>query len=96
MIRAGYVLAGVLALGALAGCKEGVGETCQIDADCDKDLICNLAQKVCAVPGTSGDLDAGAVPDAPIDAPTDAAADAPVVPVAPATDEAASDEARAN
>jgi hypothetical protein len=57
-------------------CREGIGERCQVDADCESGLVCNQAQHICAKPGTSGGIDAE-VPDAGIDArPTDAAIDA--------------------
>jgi hypothetical protein len=70
---------GVGALAGGAGCKEDVGEHCQVDADCSSGLVCNQAQQVCATPGSSGGIDAtveppmdAATPDATIDAATDA------------------------
>jgi hypothetical protein len=72
----------------LAGCgKQGVGDRCQIDDDCEDGLTCTtFPPKVCAIVGTMVDapfaVDAPFVIDAPviIDAPPAidaAAADAP-------------------
>ena len=38
-------LAGALLLGA--GCKQGLGERCQISDDCSGDLVCSIATKTC-------------------------------------------------
>jgi hypothetical protein len=72
------VIAIVLLVSA-AGCKQGLGERCQVSGDCSAGLVCNQASGVCATPGMSGGIDA----EPPI--PTDAAIDAPadVAPVAP-------------
>jgi hypothetical protein len=66
----------------IVGCKQGKGERCQIDTDCQSPLTCNVATMACQGP-TSGDVDAR-VPDAPksindagVDATSDAASDAP-------------------
>jgi len=59
----------VLALG-LFGCKQGEGEVCQINDDCQEGLECNAGTRRCQKPGTVG------TPDASIDEP-DAAADEP-------------------
>lgn len=71
---------------ALVGCKQGLGERCQVDDDCSSPYTCNHAKMECQ--GTStGDEDASLV-DAPtivIDAPAadatpaDAAVDAAVL-----------------
>src|SRR5438105_648039 len=54
---------------SLAGCKQGLGDRCQIDADCSSDLICVLPQTgsiseggTCQPPGT-GALDLGSTND---------------------------------
>jgi hypothetical protein len=79
LVLVGLVTAGVL---ALAGCKQGEGERCQIDDDCASGLVCNQATQLCARPGSSGGIDAeppidAADVDAAIDAPIDAPEDAP-------------------
>lgn len=55
----------------VAGCKQGEGERCQVDNDCQSPLVCNKAKNTCQ--GTSGgDLDAS-IPDGPkVDAAGDA------------------------
>ena len=58
---------------ALAACKQGPGERCQVDSDCEEGNCSQAEPKVCG--GTSaGQLDAGplprdAGPPVPIDAP---------------------------
>ena len=37
------LLGAVLLTGLLTGCKQGLGERCQIDDDCGTDLICSLS-----------------------------------------------------
>jgi len=65
----------------VAGCKQGKGERCQVEADCADGLLCNQATNTCQET-TGGQIDA-TVPDGPttgdagVDAPTDAPADAP-------------------
>ena len=60
---------------ALAGCKQGLGERCQIDTDCKAPLICVSATNTCQT-GTGGTLDANIPEDAPADsAPLDTPAD---------------------
>jgi hypothetical protein len=63
----------------IAGCKQGKGERCQIEADCQTGLVCNQATNTCQET-TGGGIDA-TVPDGPksdagVDAPTDAPRDA--------------------
>ncbi len=58
----------VLAVIAGAGCKQGLGERCQVRDDCTPPLICNMATQTCANTA-GGDIDAS-VPDAPLDATT--------------------------
>jgi len=54
-----------------AGCKQGRGERCQVEADCAAGLICKQSDpKVCDVVGGDGAADANPAIDAPpIDAP---------------------------
>ena len=53
---------------AAAGCKQGIGERCQVNADCASDLCSTSEPKVCVnSTETQGPIDAE-VPDAPIDA----------------------------
>lgn len=60
----------ICSLVALAACKQGEGERCQVTSDCEEPLICNIASQECQ--GTSGtSIDA----NLPVDAPTDAAID---------------------
>jgi hypothetical protein len=61
----------VLVAIVVAGCKQGVGDRCQINADCADGLICNQAKNTCQSQAGVGGIDA-AVPDAPKDAPPDA------------------------
>lgn len=66
---------------ASVGCKQGLGERCQINDDCVSPYVCNQAKMQCQQT-TTGGIDATVV-DAPfttVDAPftiIDAAADAP-------------------
>lgn len=72
MIVSAVLGLGLLVLGGVAACKQGEGERCQVESDCDEGLICTgegLCKSV-----ESGQIDAPPVPDAPIDSP---AADAP-------------------
>lgn len=73
------LLLAVLALGVV-GCKQGVGEVCQIDDDCSSGS-CNAATGKCQEPGAGGGQDAAPVVDAStVDAPpVDAAVDASTV-----------------
>lgn len=74
-MRAVVALVGTLAMAAMAAllavsCKQGLGERCQVNSDCEGDLTCSQAEKVCAATVT-GDIDA-TVPDGEIDAGIDA------------------------
>jgi len=42
MIRFALVSSLVVVLGGLSGCKQGVGDRCQVNSDCEDDLICVL------------------------------------------------------
>lgn len=57
-----------VALAVLPGCKQGVGERCQIDNDCKAGLICVSATQTCQT-GLGSTIDAEVPIDAPIDAP---------------------------
>jgi hypothetical protein len=80
-----WVLAACLGLFAV-GCKQGIGDRCQVDQDCNTDQ-----GLFCAYPGGAVNTALGGQCEplgfvAPVDAGTDAAvdarpADAPVVPV---------------
>lgn len=54
----GWRLAGALALSMallpLAGCKQGEGQRCQVDSDCQSGLTCNASTQRCQKPGGSG------------------------------------------
>lgn len=69
LICTALAFAGVI---AFAGCKQGEGERCQVNEDCEEGLVCNQATEQCALPGGGG-IDA-TVPDGPT---VDAAPDAP-------------------
>jgi hypothetical protein len=65
----------LFALLMVAGCKSGVNERCQVQADCQDGLICGASTGVCEPQASgSGAIDAS-VPDGP---PPDAAVDAAV------------------
>ena len=72
-LRASLVLCAVLAVGPLSGCKQGVGDRCQVNSDCEDDLICVLpvggTPQSGGVCETTGGLDmfSGADFSAPID-----------------------------
>lgn len=72
----GLVLS-VMAFGA-SGCKQGLGDRCQVMSDCTSPLVCNIATNTCQET-TGGGIDASVPPakDAPEDAPFDAPLDAP-------------------
>lgn len=71
-------LAIVLALVATGACKQGLGERCQVNADCANGLVCNQAKNsTCQSQSGVGGIDA-TVPDGPVrrDAAPDAMRDA--------------------
>jgi hypothetical protein len=81
-------ISAALALAAaalVASCRQGEGDRCQVNADCEDNLICNQATQRCARTA-GGDIDADvpdppipdmALPDAAVDAMIDAMIDAP-------------------
>lgn len=67
----------LFAVVGIASCKQGEGERCQVDSDCENGLTCNQATQQCATGGQMGGIDATVpdgtdAPDAPFDAPDDA------------------------
>ncbi|HET6611751.1 MAG TPA: hypothetical protein VFG83_07175 [Kofleriaceae bacterium] len=74
------------------GCKQGEGDHCQIDNDCEQGLECNAATQECQAPGSSvpdaapePEIDGATTDAAPVDAaPVDASTtDAPPVDAGP-------------
>ncbi len=71
MIRKAVLLVATIAL-AIAGCKQGLGQRCQVQSDCADNLVCNEGTQQCST-GTGSGLDATIPVDAlhdarPIDA----------------------------
>ncbi len=66
----------LLVLVGIGSCKQGEGERCQVQADCDEGLLCNVGEGVCRA-ASSEAIDAELPPDAAPDAPVDAPVDAP-------------------
>jgi len=69
-----------LAVIALPACKQGVGEVCQVDRDCEDGLECNEGTNKCQDPAGDNpdamiDYDAAPEPDASVDAGAEDAAD---------------------
>ncbi len=71
------LLALALGIAAVASCKQGEGERCQVAADCQDGFICNQATQTCAKTAGGGiDAVVPVIVDAPMeDAPMQ---DAPV------------------
>ena len=68
----------LLACLLIAGCKNGVGDRCQVQSDCAKPLVCTHTG---TCQPTGGDMFDAEVPqqiDGGIDAPGDAPSDAPL------------------
>jgi hypothetical protein len=61
----------------LLGCKQGEGERCQVNSDCESGLQCNQGTKPPSCQKTVGGGVAATVPDFDIDAPPVDAIDAP-------------------
>jgi len=62
LLRSTAVLALLAPLCLAAGCKQGVGDRCQVQSDCDTNLLCVLpaggtpqAGGTCQAPGTGTD-----------------------------------------
>jgi len=61
-----------------AGCKQGLGDRCEVDSDCASGTCSQATPKVCVSrQGDDTQIDATLPIDAPIDAPVDAGRDAP-------------------
>ncbi len=70
------LLAGALA-GWAIGCKQGEGDRCQVNDDCESPLVCNQATQTCST-SSGGGLDASLPIDAPLDSPPDSPPDTTV------------------
>jgi hypothetical protein len=68
-----FVTTVLVIAGGVASCKQGEGDRCQVNSDCDTNLICNQATQTCAT--TSG----GGIDATVIDAPIDTNEDAPMI-----------------
>ena len=66
----------VLGCATYVGCKQGDGDRCQVDSDCESGL-CNKSKGTCASVGASGPIDAEVPDGPPVDARPDAPPDAP-------------------
>ena len=51
-------LSSLVAIGLIASCKQGEGERCQVDDDCEDPLVCAQATMTCADNDTSSGIDA--------------------------------------
>jgi hypothetical protein len=71
----GLAVFGFITTLGLGGCKQGLGDRCQVQDDCKFPLVCNIATKTCQGSTGTGDIDA-TVPDAPPGTKFDAAPDA--------------------
>jgi len=67
-----WVLVALVAALAATGCKQGKGERCQVNADCQSGLVCSAATGTCSSGAMSG-IDATVPPqqDGGVDAPRD-------------------------
>lgn len=83
-VALGFALCAVL--GAMLSCKQGEGERCQVESDCEANLNCNAATGLCEsmIGGPDGNISPDAnvdggppVIDAAPDAMVDAMIDAP-------------------
>jgi hypothetical protein len=77
-----WLLSALLALPAAAGCKQGIGERCQVNSDCTSGVCSSSDPKICQASGSGSNeeqIDAELPKDAaPPDAPdaSDASGDA--------------------
>jgi len=62
--------------GVIASCRQGDGERCQIQSDCQSGLMCSEAEHRCVSTNAGGEEDANGPEAGPIDAPADAPSDA--------------------
>ncbi len=70
------LIAALVPVALVASCKQGEGQRCQVDDDCESGLVCAQATHLCATSETSGGIDA--LP--PVDAPAEASPEAAVAP----------------
>jgi hypothetical protein len=77
--RVAIAVVAVVAIAAgFVACKQGKGDRCQVNADCESGLLCSSATGTCVGSGAMNEIDA-TVPDAPrFDAAIDAMRDAPL------------------
>lgn len=68
-MRLAYLAAALL---ALAACKQGQGEYCQIDKDCEDGLVCAPITDTCERSAAAPQVDAGPDAELPDAAPPDA------------------------
>ncbi len=60
MLRLAFVISAMTAVVSLLGaCKQGEGESCQIDSDCKGSLVCSRNLHICVVDPGGGEIDAG-------------------------------------
>jgi hypothetical protein len=48
-------LVATLCLVAFGGCKQGLGERCEINSDCEDGLVCSQSKKECTSTGSAAD-----------------------------------------
>jgi hypothetical protein len=75
-LAAALLGAALLLIGTVASCKQGEGQRCQVQSDCEDGLQCNVGEGVCRAV-LSGDVDALPPPDAPPNSSIDGPVDAP-------------------
>ena len=66
----GCLLAASASIVTVAACKEGQGDRCQVNDDCEDGLVCNKAKNTCQST-EGGDEDAQTIDMVPADAPPD-------------------------
>jgi hypothetical protein len=75
MRRFSSVLVGFGFAALLVGCRQGEGERCQVNADCEEPLVCTESvPHTCETSASTGPSDGGI--DTPLDAEIDGAPDA--------------------
>jgi hypothetical protein len=68
-VLATLVFASLLPIALVASCKQGEGERCQVNDDCESPLVCAQATHTCASSQSSSGIDANLPLDAPPDTP---------------------------
>jgi hypothetical protein len=61
----------------LSACKQGNGQRCQVDSDCESNMCSSAEPRVC-IGGTDNTSDIDATPESPVDAAVDAEIDAAI------------------